>query len=165
MVNNEATARIRINRMLEKSGWRFFADDGKPANIELESKVSGQGDLDAMGDDFENVGTGFVDYLLVDERGRPLVVLEAKSASKDPLVGKEQARSYARRMNCRYVILSNGFLHYFWDVERDNPSTITEFPRPESVGEIVKRQPPDRGRLVDEVVECGLHHEDEDARL
>ena len=154
MVNNEATARIRINRMLEKSGWRFFADDGKPANIELESKVSGQGDLDAMGDDFENVGTGFVDYLLVDERGRPLVVLEAKSASKDPLVGKEQARSYARRMNCRYVILSNGFLHYFWDVEQSNPSTITEFPRPESVGEIVKRQLPDRGRLVDEVVDA-----------
>ena len=29
-----------------------------------------------------------------------------------------------------------------------------EFPRPESVGEIVKRQPPDRGRLVDEVVDA-----------
>ena len=70
--------------MLERSGWRFFDEDGRPGNIHLESKVSGQGELDAMGDDFENVGTGFVDYLLVDERGRPLVVLEAKSATKDP---------------------------------------------------------------------------------
>ena len=138
--------------MLERSGWRFFDEDGRLGNIHLESKVSGQEELDAMGDDFENVGRGFVDYLLVDERGRPLVVLEAKSASKQPLVGKEQARSYARRKNCRYVILSNGHLHYFWDVEQGNPSTITEFPRPESVGEIVKRQPPDRGRLVDEAV-------------
>ena len=138
--------------MLERSGWRFFDEDGRAGNIHLESKVSGQAELDALGDDFENVGNGFVDYLLVDERGRPLVVLEAKSARKDPLAGKEQARSYARRKNCRYVILSNGYLHYFWDLEVGNPSTITEFPRPESVGEIVKRQAPDRGRLVDEVV-------------
>ena len=153
MPNNEATARIRINRMLEMSGWRFFAEDGKPANIELESSVKGPAEFDAMGDDFENVGNGFVDYLLVDERGRPLVVLEAKSSSQHPLTGKEQARSYARRLNCRYVILSNGYLHYFWDLEQGNPSTITKFPDPDSVGEIVKRQPPDRGRLIDEIVE------------
>ena len=140
--------------MLERSGWRFFAEDGKPANIELEALVKGQADLDAMGEDFENVGNGFVDYLLVDDRGKPLVVLEAKSSSKHPLVGKEQARRYARGKNCRYVILSNGFLHYFWDLELENPSTITEFPRPESVGEIVKRQTPDRRRLVDEVVDA-----------
>ena len=153
MPNNEATARIRINRMLEMSGWRFFGEDGKPANIELESAVNGQAALEAMGDDFEHVTSGFVDYLLLDDRGRPSVVLEAKASSKQPLAGKEQARSYARRLNCRYVILSNGYLHYFWDLEQGNPSTITKFPDPDSVGEIVKRQPPDRGRLVDEIVE------------
>lgn len=141
--------------MLERSGWRFFADDDKPANIQLEAGVSlGQSDLDALGDDFEGVGKGYVDYLLLDDGGRPLVVLEAKSSDKNPLVGKEQARRYARGNGCRYVILSNGFLHYFWDLELGNPSTITEFPRPESIGEIVKRQPPDRSRLVDEVVDA-----------
>ena len=116
--------------MLERSGWRFFEEDGKPGRIfELESAVKGQAELDALGDDFENVGNGFVDYLLVDQLGRPLVVLEAKSSGKHPLAGKEQARSYARRLNCRYVILSNGYLHYFWDLEQENPSTITRFPR------------------------------------
>ena len=88
MPNNEATARIRINSMLERAGWRFFEEDGSLGNVHLESAVKGQAELDALGDDFENVGNGFVDYLLVDERGRPLMVLEAKSASKDPLVGK-----------------------------------------------------------------------------
>ena len=139
--------------MLERSGWRFFEEDGSLGNVHLESAVKGQAELDALGDDFENVGNGFVDYLLVDQLGRPLVVLEAKSSGNHPLAGKEQARSYARRLNCRYVILSNGYLHYFWDLEQGNPSTITKFPEPESVGEIVKRQAPDRRRLVDEIVE------------
>ena len=37
---NEATARIKINKLLEEAGWRFFAEDGKPANILLESGAS-----------------------------------------------------------------------------------------------------------------------------
>ena len=30
---NEATARIKINKLLEAAGWRFFADGASPANI------------------------------------------------------------------------------------------------------------------------------------
>jgi len=32
----EATARIKINKLLEKSGWRFFPEKNKPANICIE---------------------------------------------------------------------------------------------------------------------------------
>ncbi|MDE0004010.1 MAG: hypothetical protein OXQ29_15065 [Rhodospirillaceae bacterium] len=47
---NEATARIRINRLLEKAGWRFFPEEGQPANVRLEQGVSiKQSDLDALG--------------------------------------------------------------------------------------------------------------------
>ena len=59
--------------------------------------------------------------------------MRPKSEDKNPLVGKEQARKYARSQNCRFVILSNGNLHYFWDLERGNPYIITSFPTPESV--------------------------------
>ncbi len=105
---NEATARIRINGLLEKAGWRFFPEGGQPANIRLEQGVSiKSSDLDALGDDFERTKRGFIDFLLLDSRGFPLVVLEAKSSDKHPLVGKEQARRYARERNCRFVILSN----------------------------------------------------------
>ena len=98
---NEATARIRINSLLEKAGWRFFPDGDKPANIRLEQHVPiTKTDLDALGDDFEKVGNGFIDFLLLDSRGFPLVVLEAKSSDKNPLVGKEQARRYARSQTC-----------------------------------------------------------------
>ena len=79
----------------------------------------------------------------------PLIVLEAKSEDKNPLVGKEQAHKYARSQNCRFVILSNGNLHYFWDLERGNPYIITSFPTPDSVIRLPKdhAQPaaPDHG--------------------
>lgn len=32
----EATARIKINKLLETAGWRFFAEGTAPANIRLE---------------------------------------------------------------------------------------------------------------------------------
>ena len=102
MPEKEATARIKINRLLEVAGWRFFAEGNNPANIQLESRVAIQhADLYALGENFEKAERGFVDFLLLDSRGFPLIVLEAKAESKNPLVGKEQARKYARSQNCR----------------------------------------------------------------
>ena len=151
-MKNEATARIKINRLLEQSGWRFFDDDNGPANIQLEPNVTlKSADIDGLGEDFEKSGKGFVDFLLLDDRGFPLVVLEAKSEEKEPLSGKEQARKYAKSQNCRFVILSNGNLHYFWDLERGNPHTITTFPSPDSLGHR-KQVIPRPQRLVDESV-------------
>ena len=149
---NEATARIKINKLLERAGWRFLPQGDKPANVCLEHGVSiKQTELDALGDDFQKTGNGFIDFLLLDSRGFPLIVLEAKSEDKQPLTGKEQARRYARAQNCRFVILSNGNLHYFWDLERGNPYIITSFPAPESVARYNKVKP-DPKRLVDERV-------------
>jgi type I restriction enzyme R subunit len=70
-------------------------------------------DLDALGENFEKTSKGFIDFLLLDTKGFPLIVLEAKSEGKNPLVGKEQARKYAKSQYCRFVILSNGNLHHF----------------------------------------------------
>ena len=78
-------------------------------------------------------------------------MLEAKAEDKNPLVGKEQARRYAKSQNCRFVILSNGNLHYFWDLERGNPYIITAFPTPTSVMGYEKGAP-DPKRLIEEVV-------------
>ena len=149
---NEATARRKIDRLLENAGWRFFDSDDGRANIRLEAQVAlKRDDLERLGDDFERSGRGFVDFLLLDDRGFPFIVLEAKSEAKDPLVGKEQARRYARSLDCRFVLLSNGNLHYFWDLERGNPHIITAFPTPDSVAgynQIV----PNPQRLIDEQV-------------
>jgi len=148
----EATARIKINKLLEAAAWRFFQEGNAPANIRLEPSVTIKStDLDALGDDFEKSTKGFVDFLLLDARGFPLLVLEAKAEDKNPLVGKEQARKYARSQNCRLVILSNGNLHYFWDLERGNPYVITSFPTPDSVTGYQKVTPNPQ-RLIEEQV-------------
>ena len=154
MPDKEATARIKINKLLEAAGWRFFADGKSPANIQLEPSVTlKSSDLDALGENFEKTSKGFIDFLLLDARGFPFIVLEAKSEDKNPLVGKEQARKYAKSQNCRFVILSNGNLHYFWDLERGNPYLITAFPTPTSVMGYQKSVP-DPKRLIEEAVDA-----------
>ncbi len=152
MPAKEATARIKINKLLEVAGWRFFIEGKLPANIQLEPSITIKTqDLDALGENFEKSSKGFIDFLLLNEKGFPFIILEAKSEDKSPLVGKEQARKYARSQNCRFVILSNGNLHYFWDLERGNPYIITTFPTPTSVMGYQKSIP-DPKRLVEETV-------------
>lgn len=152
-MSSETKARIKINRLLEKAGWRFFDSDEGPANITLEgyTKLTEQ-DIDALGEDFEKTRRGFMDFLLQDKRGFPFIVLEAKAEEKSPLDGKEQARRYAQSQNVRFVILSNGNLHYFWDLERGNPEVITEFPRLESL-QYRQQFTPNPQKLADEIVE------------
>jgi len=55
-MEKEAKARIKINKLLEDSGWRFFNSPKGPATILLEPGVR----LEDIGDNFERVkkGTG-----------------------------------------------------------------------------------------------------------
>lgn len=133
-MEKEAKARIRINQLLTDAGWSFFDNEHKPANIQLETNTKiKKTDIDELGNDFENTKDGYVDFLLLDDKGFPLIVLEAKKEDKDPLDGKEQARRYAQSLNVRFIILSNGNLSYFWDLDRGNPTVITTFPEFESI--------------------------------
>lgn len=141
-MQKEAQARVKINKLLEEAGWRFEADSNGPANIQLEPGIK----FSDLGDDFENAEThdkrrGSIDFLLLDKDGRALVVVEAKRESIEPLSAKEQARNYARNVNARFVILSNGNIHYFWDTKHGNPDTISRFPTQESISQFEKYTP------------------------
>ncbi len=133
-MSKEAKSRIKINKLLEEADWRFFDDEKGTANIVLENNVKlTKTELDEFGEDFEKTSNGYIDYLLLDNKGFPFIVLEAKKEEINPLAAKEQARTYAQSQNCRFIILSNGNLHYFWDLQRGNPNIISKFPRPEMV--------------------------------
>ncbi len=142
MTNNEARARIKINKLLETAGWRFEDSPEGKANIALESGVK----FADLGDDLENAisrsgARGAIDFLLLDTDRRPLVVVEAKKESIDPLSAKEQARNYARNVGARFIILSNGNIHYFWDTKHGNPETISRFPTQESITQFEQYSP------------------------
>jgi type I restriction enzyme R subunit len=90
---------------------------------------------------------------LLDDRGFPICVLEAKSEDKDPLVGKEQARLYANTENVRFILLTNGNIHYFWDKEKGNPTGISHFPTLESF-ETQKEYKPNTEQIINEKIEA-----------
>ncbi|QGY46871.1 DEAD/DEAH box helicase [Maribellus comscasis] len=152
MLNNEAHARIKINKLLEEAGWRFFDTEEGKANILLENHVKiTQQEVDAWGNDFEKTKSGSLDFLLVDSDNKPICVLEAKKEKLHPLVAKEQARKYAKTVGAQFIILSNGIVHYLWDTQKGNPKPIYKFPSPQEIGAI-KEWNPDRNALANEPV-------------
>ena len=81
MAVKEAKARIKLNKLLEEAGWRFFDESKGKANIVLEPKVKlTKAAVDALGDNFETISNGFIDFLLPDSLCQPLVVIERKLA-------------------------------------------------------------------------------------
>ena len=152
MLKNEAHARIKINHLLEEAGWRFFDGDEGKANILLENHVKiTQKVIDAWGNDYETIKSGSLDFLLVDSNNKPVCVLEAKKESLHPLVAKEKARKYANTVGAQYIILSNGLVHYLWDLAKGNPKPIYKFPSAFEIGAI-KAWNPDRDALANEPV-------------
>jgi len=65
-------------------------------------------------------GRGFADYILWNDNGKPLAVIEAKNTLKSPKDGKMQAKEYADSLEKEFeqrpvIFLSNGYEHWIWD--------------------------------------------------
>jgi type I restriction enzyme R subunit len=102
------TRRHLIDAELHEAGWplenpedREFRVDTMPANGTL-------------------TGTGYVDYVLWGADGLPLAVVEAKRTTKDPHVGKQQAKLYADCLERRYgrrpvIYYTSGYETWIWD--------------------------------------------------
>jgi type I restriction enzyme R subunit len=70
---------------------------------------------------------GRADYVLYDQRGRPLAVIEAKKNAINPYVAKQQALPYAKALGAPFIFLTNGELTYFWDYQNDDARPIAGF--------------------------------------
>lgn len=98
------TRKKYIDLDLKLAGWEFKKD------IVKEYPVAGMPN---------NADSGFVDYVLFGDNGKPLAVVEAKRTSKDPKIGRQQAKLYAdcieKMHGVRPVIFyTNGFETYIW---------------------------------------------------
>jgi type I restriction enzyme R subunit len=154
-MSSEAQARITINRMLEDAGWRFLPDgNGNRENVILEHRLSGRtfSPNADLGNDFERAPEGFVDYVLLNTDGRAVAVVEAKRESIDPLTAKEQARAYAENLNAGHIFLSNGLVHWYWNLRQGNPVKVSRFLPLDELGKASEWQP-DPARLASVAVD------------
>jgi len=129
----EADARILVDDLLRAAGW----DPADKSQVRTEVLVrpaypsQGEGDDGAAAAlrtaDGDEVPTGRADYLLLDQRGRPLAVIEAKKNAIQPYVAKQQALPYAKQLEAPFIFLTNGDLIYFWDYGNDDARIVDSF--------------------------------------
>ena len=150
----EAQARIKINKLLEEAGWRLLDDDKHKANVILEGKTKMTVSIiEDCGVNYETTQNGYMDFLMLDQDGHALVVLEAKRENINPLSAKGRTRDYARSVHAPFIILSNGNMHYLWEIEKGNPEIITRFPTQESLSEFKKYEPSPEKLMLEKVEE------------
>ena len=86
MSAKEAKARLKINKLLEDAGWRFFDDKNGTANIQVEPNVKiTKKQIDSFGNDFDTIKNGFIDFLLLDDNGTPPLLYLRQSGTKPVL--------------------------------------------------------------------------------
>ncbi|MEH2412440.1 DEAD/DEAH box helicase family protein [Nostoc sp.] len=110
--SKETDARINIDILLCQAGWNP-ADKSQVMTEVSASMADGR--------------RGKADYLLLDQRGRPLAVIEAKKRAIEPYVAKNQALPYAQQLQAPFIFLSNGELIYFWDYQNDDARIVNSF--------------------------------------
>ncbi|MGE6315681.1 DEAD/DEAH box helicase family protein [Shewanella baltica] len=102
-----------------------------------------------------DTGNGFVDYVLWDDDGLPLAVVEAKKTSKDARTGKKQAKDYADALQKEFgqrpvMFYTNGHDIYIWDdVQGYPPRKIYGFYSKSSLQHLVNFQRIEKKKLSD----------------
>ena len=115
--SEQQTRDIFIDLLLKEAGWALNQERDR------EYPVIGMPN---------SSGTGFVDYVLWGDDGKPLAVVEAKRTRTDPRSGQQQAKLYAdcleKQFNQRPLIFyTNGYEHWLWDDSNYPPRQVQGF--------------------------------------
>lgn len=97
-LNEEATRRRLIDESLADVGWDVGPNRKSTDQVGQEVVVHGLPQGYATGKN----GEGRCDYVLWDDNGKPLAVVEAKRTSKDAELGRTQAQMYASALEKEY---------------------------------------------------------------
>jgi type I restriction enzyme R subunit len=103
-----------IDLQLKEAGWDVWPLKGtvKAGKACIEVPLEGMPN---------NAGVGYADYVLFDNDGKPLAVIEAKKTIKDAIIGRQQAVLYAGLIEKKWgtrpvAFYTNGFSIYVIDV-------------------------------------------------
>lgn len=106
--NEAETREFLIDVLLRESGW-----DPAEKNVR-EYEVTG------MPKSINKSGKGYVDYVLWNDNGEPLALVEAKRTTRNYEEGQHQAKLYADCLESKYgfrpfIFLTNGYKVWLWD--------------------------------------------------
>ena len=127
----EADARIIIDDLLKQAGWNP-ADKTEvltefTVKEDKRSKISEVGItyITEVGAEGKNIGRA--DYVLLDQNGRAIAIIEAKRNAFQPYSAKQQALPYAKSIGAPFIFLTNGEMIYFWDYQEDDARIVNSF--------------------------------------
>jgi len=115
---DEATTRKRlIDKQLVDAGWNVDQHGENTAEVGQEIDVAHQP---------TETGAGRADYVLWNDAGKPLAVIEAKKTAVSSEKGRTQARVYADGLEKEHgqrpvIFYTNGFDIHIWDDAQDYP--------------------------------------------
>ena len=115
---DEATTRKRlIDTELVSVGWDVGVNGANTDEVTQEEEIRHQP---------TKTGIGYADYVLWDDNGLPLAVIEAKKTAKSAELGQEQARLYADGLEKvhrqrPFIFYTNGFDIFIWDDAQGYP--------------------------------------------
>lgn len=115
---SEAETRTRlIDSLLASVDWDVGEGLSNTEQVGKEVEVEGQP---------TKTGIGYADYVLWDDNGNPLAVIEAKKTAVDAESGRHQAKLYADSLEKKHehrpvIFYTNGFDIWIWDDAQDYP--------------------------------------------
>ena len=115
--NEEETRKYLIDQMLADEGWNVGKGMSNTSEVVKEAPVKYQ--VGAS-------GQGNADYLLDDDNGKPLGVVEAKKTAVDPQLGRKQAEQYADGLEKEHgqrpvIFYTNGYDLWIWNDKAGEP--------------------------------------------
>ena len=128
----ETDARILIDDRLRAAGWDPTDKSQVLTSVSIRNQTSSSSsgknpEGHSLAAEGEEPYSGQADYVLLDQRGRSLAVIEAKKEKIDPYTAKQQTLPYARSIGAPFIFLSNGELIYFWDYLNEDARPVDSF--------------------------------------
>lgn len=127
MSPSEQDARIKIDERLRTVGW----DLNDKQQVRTQVPIYRSDTVSEPAAEYAGKATshpiGFADYVLYNQDGRPLAVVEAKKEALHPYIAKQQALPYAKSIGAPFIFLTNGELIYFWDYTNDDARVVNSF--------------------------------------
>ncbi len=133
-LNEFKTRKKLIDVSLKNQGWDV--DNRAQVRVEIDTKQSNfqENDYKSVDETLTNdLDSIYADYILLDDVGAPLAIIEAKRTSKDALTtAKNQAEEYAKDIIKQtnkpiFIFLSNGHETWFWNYPSENPRMVKDF--------------------------------------